>query len=233
MILHKLLYRYFKYGDDPGFYKLQALDTVDWLERTGVLRNGLEVLDLGCGHGMIGGELAEKGCRVTFADIENSLSPEYAGADFQRFDVEGDDYDELGAYDLVICSNLLEHIPRPAHLIERVDRLLNPGGILYLSWVNWLSPWGGHEFSPFHYLGSRRGHRIYDRVAGRPRTHTPYATLFPTSIGGVLGMMRRNQTLRVLQVLPRYSPELAFIARIPLLREFMTFNCLVLVEKSS
>lgn len=233
MVLHRLLYRYLKYGDDPGFYMLQATDTVRWLEKSGLLRNGMKVLDLGCGHGMIGGELAKKGCRVTFADIENSLSPAYAGAGFRRFDVEGDDYDELGAYDLVICSNLLEHVQRPGHLIERVDRLLNPGGLLYLSWVNWLSPWGGHEFSPFHYLGLRRGHRIYDRVVGRPRTHTPYVTLFPTSIGGVLGMTRRNPRLRIRRILPRYTPELSFVARVPFAREFLTMNCLILLERKA
>ncbi len=232
VILHKLVYRYLKYGDDSGFYLLQALDSVRWLERSGIeLGSGTTVLDLGCGHGMIGGELAKKGCRVTFADIKNSLLPEYEGADYREFDVESDDYATLGAYDLVICSNMLEHIPRPANLISKVDRLLNPGGLLYLSWVNWLSPWGGHEFTPFHYLGPRYGHRVYDRVVGRPRNHTPYLTLFPTSISGTLRMIRGNQRLRIKRILPRYTPELSFVAHIPLLREFLAMNCLVIIEK--
>ncbi len=232
MILHKLVYRYLKYGDDPGFYMLQALDTVRWLERSSIeLGDGTSVLDLGCGHGMIGGELARKGCRVVFADVENSLLPEYRGYDYREFDVESGDYGELGEYDLVVCSNLLEHIRRPEHLITNVHRLLKSGGLLYLSWVNWLSPWGGHEFTPFHYLGPRYGHLVFDKLVRHPRTHTPYVTLFPTSIGGILRMVQANQCLEILRVLPRYTPEVPFIARVPIIREFLTMNCLILAER--
>jgi SAM-dependent methyltransferase len=232
MILHKLIIRFLKHKDDVGFYRIQAEDTVRWLEKVGVkLDSGVTVLDLGCGHGLIGGELMTKGCRVTFADETSWLLPEYADADFHEIDIEKDDLGRLGTHDLVICSNVLEHISEPERFILSVDRLLEPGGKLYLSWTNWLSPWGGHEYSPFHYLGRRRGHIIYDRLMKRPRKHTPYENLFPTGIGSTLKTIGANPRLRVLRVVPRYYPELAFLMRAPILREFLAWNCVILLEK--
>lgn len=232
MILHKLILRFLKYKDDMGFYHIQAEDTVRWLDKAGVrLGRGATTLDLGCGHGMIGGILMGRGCRVTFADENNWLLDEYRGADFRVFDIERDDLAKLGRFDLVICSNVLEHISRPERFLKSVDCLLEPGGKLYLSWTNWLSPWGGHEYSPFHYLGPRRGHLVFDRVVKRPRKHTPYENLFPTGIGSTLRMVRDNRNLAVREIAPRYYPELAFIMRLPVLREFLTWNCVLLLER--
>jgi len=232
MILHKLIIRFLRHKDDLGFYRIQAQDTVRWLEQAGVMPcDDMTVLDLGCGHGMIGGELMNRGCRVSFADESSCLLPEYAGAGFQEFDIEKDDLGTLGTYDLVICSNVLEHISQPDRFILSVDRLLEPGGRLYLSWTNWLSPWGGHEYSPFHYLGRRRGHLIYDRVVKLPRKHTPYVNLYPTGIGSTLKTIGANPRLRVLRVVPRYYPEMAFLMKVPILREFLAWNCAILMEK--
>ena len=231
MIIHKLIIRFIKHKDDDVFYSLQARDTVRWLEKEDILHAGMTVLDLGCGHGLIGGELIKKGCRVTFADESDYLLPEYRSVDLFTIDVERDDLGSLGSYDLVICSNVLEHVPHPKQLIDALDKVLDPGGLLYLSWTNWLSPWGGHDFSPFHYLGATRGHLVYDRLVGRPRIHTPFVTLFPTSIWAILKMVRSNPRLRIRKVIPRYYPEFAFITRVPIVREFLTFNCLVLAER--
>ena len=232
MIFHKLILQYLKHKDDEGFYRLQAEDTVRWLEKSGVeLGCETSVLDLGCGHGIIGGELFSRGCPVTLADETNQLLPEYQDLPFVSIDIDNDDLGTLGTYDLVICSNVLEHIPRPAQLLDSVDRILEPEGKLYLSWTNWLSPWGGQDFSPFHYLGPHCGPRVYDRLFGRERIHTPYVTLFPTTIGQTIRMIRRNPRLHILSILPRYYPKLAFITRIPCLREFLTWNCVIFVEK--
>ena len=43
--------------------------------------------------------------------------------------------------------------PDPMGLIEEMIRVTRPGGLVYLSFTNWYSPWGGHEMSPWHYLG--------------------------------------------------------------------------------
>jgi len=232
MIIHKLIFRFLRHGDDECFYRIQAQETVSWLEAAGVrLDGGVTVLDLGCGHGMIGGELMARGCRVTFADEQSWLLPRYHDAEFRTVNIEEDDLGSIGSYDLVICSNVLEHVSNAEKFIGSVDRLLKPGGKFYLSWTNWLSPWGGHEYSPFHYLGRRRGHLIYDKLVKRPRKHTPYRNLFPTGIGSVLRAFRRNPEMKVLAVTPRYYPEFSFITRVPLIREFLTWNCVILLQR--
>jgi SAM-dependent methyltransferase len=234
MILHKLIARHLKHRDDPIFYLLQAQDAIRWLEENGVpLGSKTSALDLGCGHGVFGSELIKKGCQVTFADDQNLLLPEIATAPFLKINIDKEDVATLGRYDLVICSNVLEHLAKPERFIQAAQKLLTTEGKLYLSWTNWLSLWGGHEFSPFHYLGARRGHLIYDKVVGRKRNHTPFQNLFPTSIGGVLRMIRNTPDLKLLKIAPRYYTELSFVMRIPGLREFLAWNCALLLKSRS
>src|SRR5687768_2906588 len=233
MIIHKLIAQHLKGGDNQDFYLLQARDAIAWIERHGGRAGeGVSALDLGCGHGIFGAELIKRGCQVTFADEENFLPPELQSARFLRINLDRDELAPLGKYDLVICSNVLEHLSRPESFLDHLDCLLNPAGHGYLSWTNWLSPWGGHEFSPFHYLGSGSGHLLYDRFRARPRKHTPFRNLFPTYIGPVLKRLRRHPALRVIRVAPRYYPEFGFITRIPVLREFATWNCAVLFARA-
>ena len=233
MILHKLLIHYRKHRDDAYFYSLQAQDAIRWIEQQGVgLGKAVRVLDLGCGHGVFGGELVKRGCQVTFADESNGLFPELAGAPFRQVNIDQDDLSALGTYDLVVCSNVLEHLEKPDQFIHSAGQLLAPAGKLYLSWTNWLSPWGGHEFSPYHYLGVHRGHLIYDKFVGRKRFHTPFVNLYPTSIGSTLRVIRREPHLRVIALAPRYYTEFSFLLRVPVLREFLAWNCALLIGKT-
>lgn len=187
MIIHKLIIRLLKNGDDNEFYTMQAKDSIGWLQKMGVLLGTkTTVLDIGCGQGIFGLELVKQGCEVTFADQENCLIPEIEHAVFKHINIDKDDIRTLGRFDVVVCSNVLEHLARPAQLIVAAKELLTNNGSFYLSWTNWLSPWGGQEFSPFHYLGSKRGHIIFDKITNRKRKHTPYVNLFPTSIGYIL-----------------------------------------------
>ncbi len=233
MIIHQLIRHHLRHQDDAGFYRLQALDAIGWIEESGVhLGRATRALDLGCGHGVFGAELAKRGCQVVFADEDNYLEPEVAAAHFTRINIDHDGLTRLGTYDLVVCSNVYEHLAKPTAFLESMAQLLNPGGALYLSWTNWLSPWGGHEFSPFHYLGPRWGPSLYDRWVGKRRKHTPYHNLFPTYIGRTLRLIRRRPDLRVIKAAPRYYPELSFLMYVPILREFLAWNCALLIARN-
>lgn len=234
MILHKLIAQHRKHRDDEVFYALQADDAIRWLRDKGVdLGNQTQALDLGCGHGLFGAHLHRLGCQVTFADEEFGLLPEIAASPFKAINLDRDDIGRLGSHDLVICSNVLEHLAKPKQFIDSIHEILKPQGYLYLSWTNWLSPWGGHEFSPFHYFGANRGHKLYDKMVGRKRKHTPYQNLFPTSIGGVLQMIRENPHLAVQSAAPRYYTEFSLLVRLPVIREFLTWNCALLIRRTA
>ena len=233
MIIHKLIAHHLKHKDDSGFYHLQAGDAINWIERKGgKIGPGVKALDLGCGHGIFGAALQARGCEVTFSDEQNFLAPELHDTKFKALDLERQSISELGQFDLVICSNVLEHLSNPKRLIDMIPDALTPRGVFYLSWTNWLSPWGGHEFSPYHYLGAKRGHLFFDRVKKVQRKHTPYVNLFPTNIGQILSEIRKNNRLSIVAAAPRYYPEFAFLVRLPVLREFFTWNCALLIGRT-
>ena len=234
MIIHKLIAHHLKHRDDAVFYRLQAQDAIRWIEKSGIALNGpMKALDLGAGHGIFGAELLQRGCEVIFADESNFLRSDLGSAPFVRINLDRDDISKLGTFDLVVCSNVLEHLAKPFEFIAALGKILNSGGTLYLSWTNWLSPWGGHDFSPFHYLGARRGHRIFDKLIQRKRIHTPFETLYPTYVGATLSAIRQQPDLQIVKVAPRYYPEFSFIMSIPVVREFLAWNCAVLMRKKS
>lgn len=234
MILPQLLSRFLRHGDDPLFYLLQARDAIRWLERKGVeLTASTTALDLGCGHGTFGSELAKRGCKVTFADETNHLPPALASTPFVRVDLDRDDLAALGHFNLVVCSNVFEHLANPSNLLGSLHQLLSPNGVAYLSWTNWLSPWGGHDFAPFHYFGARWGPRLSAACRRRAPEHKPYENLYPTYIGRTLRTLRSNPHLRLRAAAPRYYTELAFLIRLPVLREFLTWNAGLLLENAA
>jgi 2-polyprenyl-3-methyl-5-hydroxy-6-metoxy-1,4-benzoquinol methylase len=200
------------------------------MQRQGVRFNDhTTVLDLGCGHGLFGLALQLLGCKVVFSDEQKSS--QLPAASFRPLNIDRDALASLGTYDVVICSNVYEHLAKPTQFIRAIPELLKPQGYCYLSWTNWLSPWGGHEFSPFHYLGATRGHRVFDRLTQRPRKHTPFVNLYPTYVGDTMRQIRQVAGLRVIKAAPRYYTELSWIMHLPLLRELLAWNAAILLQR--
>ncbi len=232
MIIHRLIAHHLKHGDDTAFYRLQAEDAIAWMHTQKVAMGPeVQALDLGCGHGVFGRELQKTGCQVTFADIECALPPEHRASPFIPVDLDKEQYASLGRHDLIVCSNVFEHLAKPRQFLQQLPELLKPNGRLYLSWTNWLSPWGGHDFSPFHYLGPHWGPALFDRLVGRPRVHQPFKTLYPTHIGTTLKWIRAIRSLQVEACVPRYYHECGFLTGIPLVREFLTWNTAILIRR--
>ena len=186
MILPQLIRLHLDYEKNAhAFFELQARDALDWLQAGGVqIGSETRMLDLGCGHGYPGQLCREAGAQVVFADFEDLRLDSLKEAPFRQIDLNQADLADYGRHDLVKCSNVLEHLAEPDHLLRHLDQLLNPGGLFYLSWTNWLSPWGGHEFSPWHYLGKRSG-----------PIHTVGKNLFKTYIGEVLHILRAQKKM--------------------------------------
>jgi hypothetical protein len=103
---------------------------------------------------------------------------------------------------------------------------------VFLSFTNWLSPWGGHETSPWHYLGGARAARRYHRrTGGRPK-NLYGESLFAVSVRDALAWARRLDGAELVDALPRYHPRWAkTIIRVPGVREIATWNLALVLRR--
>jgi len=218
--------------DPEPFYTVLAREAVADLDRRVGPLTGQRIADLGCGPGFYTRAFAAAGADVVPVDnSEDELrlageAPEgYVLAD------AGDLPFADASFDGVFCSNLLEHTPNTPAVLREISRVLKPGGWGYISWTNWYSPWGGHDMSPYHYLGPERGPKAYVRRHGQPRKN-PYGDgLWAVHVGPTVALVRADPTLTVERVEPRYWPRLRFIVSVPGLREVATWNCVIRVRK--
>jgi len=73
---------------------------------------------------------------------------------------------------------------------------------------------------------------VHARLNGGPPDRNPvYDGLWPTFIGRILNDVRSRKKLRVLDALPRYYPSQRWVLKVPGLREVVTWNCLIMVER--
>ncbi len=105
---------------------------------------GARVLDVGCGGGLLAEGLARAGATVTAIDLSPSMiEVARLHALSERLDI---DYRvesagalavrQPGAFDVVTCMEMLEHVPDPAAVLAELARLVRPGGSLFVSTIN-------------------------------------------------------------------------------------------------
>lgn len=244
--LANLAYRRLRSEEDyRAFQAYQALLVIGYLKDRGVWREGQLILDLGSGIGGYSQQMVEHGARVISVDLVIACprfgathSPVMADALYIPIRNE--------AVDFVFCASLIEHISDPLKLLNEIQRVLRTGGYCYLSFPPFYSPRGGHEFSPFHYLGERcavrlyhllkKGHpawvmNLYKLEASASRTfNDTYSDhgLFRRTIAQMRQVIGRT-TMEVVDMSPRY---LGFnTARWPVIGEFLTWHVQFLLRK--
>ncbi len=137
-----------------------------------------------------------------------------------------------GSFDLCFSSNVLEHVAAPWALLEEMVRCVRRDGVVFCAFTNWLSPWGGHETSPWHLLGGDRAARRYERRRGRPPKNRYGVTLFPVHVGEVLGWARRHSAVELVDARPRYHPGWCrHLVEVPGLREVATWNLALVLRR--
>ena len=95
------------------------------------------ICDLGCGNGHIAGRLATHGYEVTGIDASRSgvaiAKRTYPQVKFVEAMIDRDLVQPgLPNFDLVISSDVIEHLYRPSDLLEAAFSLLKPGGHILL-----------------------------------------------------------------------------------------------------
>ena len=116
---------------------------LDYVDRMAGLA-GKEVLDVGCGGGILAESMAIRGAHVTGIDM-GELPLKVAELHTLETGVEVT-YRQVAAetlaaecpacFDIVTCMEMLEHVPDPASVIAACARLVKPGGQVFFSTLN-------------------------------------------------------------------------------------------------
>lgn len=106
--------------------------------------HGATVLDVGCGGGLLSEAMAVAGAKVTGIDLADDLVKvarlhaleSGVDIDYRVQPVEALAAERPGAFDVVTCMEMLEHVPDPAAILRACATLLRPGGRLFVSTLN-------------------------------------------------------------------------------------------------
>ncbi len=227
--------------DYRAFQQFQGKLLIRFLQSRGVEVAGRRVADVGCGYGGYSLALCDAGARVIALDRSTNGVPK--GLSVVVADALALPLDS-GTFDVVICASLIEHVAGPECLLMNLYRVTRPGGVVYLSFPPFYSPGGGHQFSPFHYLGEHNALRLACRF-GRwrrsawvqenyPTSPDSFGTaygawgLYPLTISKVEGLLR-STPFRIRERSTRLLP-LDF-SGIPLFRELLTWHVQYLLDK--
>ncbi len=106
--------------------------------------NHKEVIDIGCGGGILSDSMALQGAKVTAIDMgEAPLSvaklhqlESGQNVDYQQITAEQMAEKHPESFDLVTCMEMLEHVPDPESVVQACAVLVKPGGDLFVSTIN-------------------------------------------------------------------------------------------------
>jgi len=135
-----------RWWDPAGeFRPLHALNPLrlDYIEARAGLA-GQRIIDIGCGGGLLSEGMAARGARVTGIDLaagplqvaklhalEAGIAVDYL------LEAAESVADRLpGAFDVVTCLEMLEHVPTPSSVVAAAARLVRPGGTVVFSTIN-------------------------------------------------------------------------------------------------
>lgn len=116
---------------------------LQWIDSLVGLRDR-QVLDVGCGGGILAESMARRGATVTGIDLAEwplRIATQHAagsGLALHYAHSSAEDWCTRHAqsYELVTCMEMLEHVPRPAAVVEACAGLVRPGGWVFFSTLN-------------------------------------------------------------------------------------------------
>ena len=103
------------------------------------------VVDIGCGGGILSDAMARQGAQVLGIDLAvkslkvaqlHALEAGTQGVQYREISAEDLATEQAGQFDVVTCMEMLEHVPDPASVVEACAKLVKPGGWVFFSTLN-------------------------------------------------------------------------------------------------
>ena len=130
-------------GEFKPLHQLNPL-RLEWIQRHSEGLFGKQILDVGCGGGILSESMARQGAHVLGLDMGKEplqvarLHALESGVEvtYRQGTVEALAEELPGRFDVVTCMEMLEHVPDPASVVRACARLAKPGGQLFFSTIN-------------------------------------------------------------------------------------------------
>ncbi|MBP5989065.1 MAG: bifunctional 2-polyprenyl-6-hydroxyphenol methylase/3-demethylubiquinol 3-O-methyltransferase UbiG [Piscinibacter sp.] len=106
---------------------------------------GKQVLDVGCGGGILSDSMARRGANVLGIDLASkplkvaqlhAMEAGTASVRYREVAAEALAAESPAAFDVVTCMEMLEHVPDPASVVRACSTLVKPGGWVFFSTIN-------------------------------------------------------------------------------------------------
>ena len=117
---------------------------LDWINNIAPLQ-GKQVLDVGCGGGILTDAMARSGATALGIDLAtkslkvaqlHALEAQTPNVQYREVSVEDLAAERPASFDVVTCMEMLEHVPDPSSVVRACAQLVKPGGHVFFSTLN-------------------------------------------------------------------------------------------------